>query len=546
MAKLLSGPATRALWALVTAVGVLVVVLVLGLQLIPRLSAGQRVLDDAGPAFTNDRVEGHPGAIEIVSQITNLADPIATSRGTAAAEVPKLVAFVSDKAGLSEGQVLAALKREAPKTTSLLQSLPLSEVTKELPGLVAFLATTLKISEEEVSATLNRDFPRLAQTIKALPTVTNGWNNVPGTENWTRFDGDPVRSVPEVRDAFQQDVIPTVERQRDNLQGLQERGGVGFIPYLLLVVGLVVVAFGVLMLLRTRGGPLTRGAGMAAWGVVCAVGVVVVALVIGLSLFPRLGGGQELLDDAEPAFTDERVAGDRAGINMVSSIVDVADPIATFQGGASQEVPKLVGFVSRKTGLSDAAVLSALRKEAPRTTALLEAIPLSAITAEIPPLAAFLSSTLKISGDELIETLGKSFPGLAQVITNVGPVTTGWRDVPGTESLTRFDGERVQTVPDVRDYFSKDVVAAVEARKDDFQKLESTWPPVDVFPPLLLVIGIIVALLGALMVLASSRAPRAGTEAGPGRGAGPRPGAAAHDGPDDGTAPRGSRGLGPR
>jgi len=89
-------------------------------------------------------------------------------------------------------------------------------------------------------------------------------------------------------------------------------------------------------------------------------------------------------------------------------------------------------------------------------------------------------------------------------------VTRGWNDVPGTERLTRFDGSPVETVPDVRSYFADDVVPVLERRKDDFQKLEGTWPPVDVFPALLLIIGIVVTLLGAAMVAAFSGAFVAG------------------------------------
>ena len=94
-----------------------------------------------------------------------------------------------------------------------------------------------------------------------------------------------------------------------------------------------------------------RSAG--AW-VVVGVGVGVVALVLVLSLVPRVSNGQKLLDALRPANTAARVQGDRAGITMVSAIVDTEDPIMTPQGGAAAEVPKLIAFVSQKTGLSQA------------------------------------------------------------------------------------------------------------------------------------------------------------------------------------------------
>ena len=67
-------------------------------------------------------------------------------------------------------------------------------------------------------------------------------------------------------------------------------------------------------------------------------------------------------------------------------------------GGAAAEVPKLIAFVSQKTGLSQAAVVAALQKNFPHTTALLETIPLSSVTAELPGLLAFLEKTLHVFG----------------------------------------------------------------------------------------------------------------------------------------------------
>lgn len=502
MQRLASHRVSSGLWGLVTAVGVLIVILVLALQLIPRLDAGQDILDDAGPAFTDDRVARHAPAITIVSQITDLASPITTRKGTADAEVTKLVDVVAKTSGLERGAVLDAVEDAAPKTMSLLRALPLSDVSAELPGVVAFLARTLDVSEDELTATLRADFPRLLQTITALPVVTDGWDAVPGTERLTRFDGSPARDVPAVRDYFAKDVLPVVARQSDNFQDLQGSGGVGYVPYLLLALGGLVAYFGGMMLWSSRRGPMGRDEGMAMWGVVAGGGVIVLVLVASLSLFPRLNGGQELLDDAKPVFTDERIAGARAGIDMVSSIVDLGDPIATRRGGAADEVEKLVGVVAKETGLSADAVVTALRDAAPKTTSLLLALPLQDVAAEVPRLQTLLAGTLDVPKAQLGPLVEKEFPGLAQVLANVGPVTEGWNRVPGVGGLTRFDGTPVVSVPDVRAYFSGDVVAAVQARRDDFQKLESTAPPVDVFPVLLLVIGVVVTLLGVLMVLA--------------------------------------------
>ena len=95
---------------------------------------------------------------------------------------------------------------------------------------------------------------------------------------------------------------------------------------------------------------------MLSWLVVALVGVFVVALVAGLSLFPRLNAAQRVLDHGTPVFTQTRVSGDRAGITMISHAVNTLDPIVEPTGSAVAEVPQLVGFLSRQTGLSQPAV----------------------------------------------------------------------------------------------------------------------------------------------------------------------------------------------
>ena len=179
---------------------------------------------------------------------------------------------------------------------------------------------------------------------------------------------------------------------------------------------------------------------MAGASVVLVVGVGVVALVLAMSLVPRVSNGQKLLDALRPANDAARVQGDRAGIDMVSAIVDMEDPIMTAEGGAAAEVPKLIAFVSQQTGLSQAEVVAALQKNFPHTTALLQTIPLSSVTAELPGLFAFLEKTLGVSEAELLAALQANFPGLAQSITNLPAVTNGWNNVPNIDGATRFDG----------------------------------------------------------------------------------------------------------
>jgi hypothetical protein len=492
-------------WVFVAVVGAVVVALVVGLSLFPRLTAAQSVLDNGRPVFTEQRAAGDRAAIDMVSTALTVTDQIAAENGGAASEVPQLITFVSQQTGLSRAAVLSALQTNFPHTTALLQAVPLSAVSAELPGLITFLATTLKISREQVVATLQKDFPNLYQAIDALPRVTSGWNNVPGTGQLTRFDGKAVRTVPQTAAYFSQDVVPVVEQQQGNFRSLDSRGGVGFLPILLLIVGLVVLVFGATMAYLAARGAVTRGLGTAGWGVVIAVGLVVIGVVVGLSLFPRLGAGQRLLDAARPAFDSQRVAGDRAAINMISEVVQVADPVMTPAGGASAEVPRLVTFVAGRTGLSGPQVLGALKGRAPHTTALLQAIPLSDVSGEIPKLITFLSTTLKLSPGQVDQALQSNFPSIHQAITLLPAVTSGWRNVPGLDGLTRFDGTPVRTVPQIRDYFSADVVPVLERQDANFQRVDTTWPPLPVFPPLLLVVGILVTLYGILMLLVSRR-----------------------------------------
>ena len=489
-----------AVWATVAMVGAVVLMLVAGLHLGSRLEAGQRVLDGARPAFADDRVAGSRAGITMVSDIVDLSDPIVTAAGGAGSEVPKLVAFVSSKTGLAPAEVLAALTAKFPHTTALLQAIPLERVTAELPGLVSFLSTTLKLPPEQVLPALKTNFPHLAQSIQALPTVTGGWENVPGTQDVTRFDGGPVRSVPDVRSYFAADVIPVLETQKANFQRLDSgQPKVGAITQLLIAIGTIVLVYGIFMAAvfsRLR----LRGAGASAtWGVVVLVGLVVVTVAV--PLFPRLDGGQDLLDAAAPAFTDQRVAGDRVGISMVSTIVDLADPIVTARGGASGEVPSLVAFVSSATGLSNDKVMATLKTNFPYTTALLQAIPLEEVTKELPELTSFLATTLRVTPGQLQAVLAANFPHLAQSITALPLVTGGWNSVPGTERLTRFSGAPVRTVPDVRDYFSADVIPVLEQERRDFQNLAGTSPQLIVFPRLLTIVGAAVIIYGVLLIV---------------------------------------------
>ncbi len=367
------------------------------------------------------------------------------------------MAYVAKSNHVSPARALALLRQNFPHTLALLQAIPLSAVTAELPGLEAFLEKTLKLTPAQLVVALKANFPALYQAIANLPATTGGSTS---SVNW--------------------------------------------IAPVLLILAVIVILFAALMIVRNLRGVSAREA-LASAIVVPVVGVVVVALVLVLSLIPRLSSGQKLLDGLRPALTAQRVQGDRAGINMVSAIINTENPIMTASGGAAAEVPKLVAFVSSKTGLTPSAVLAALQKGFPHTTALLKAIPISAVAAELPSLVGFLTPAVVTS-----------IPALLPTVLGAQAVTTGWNDVPGTAGATRFDGTPVGTAADVRAYFSNDVIPVLESQRANFANLDST-SNVDFIGPLVLIIGIVVIVYGLLMVLLArprsrpARAPTATT-----------------------------------
>lgn len=489
-----------AAWAVVTAVGAVVLIVVFALQLFPRLSAGQDVVDGLEPAVQDDRVATARGGVDMVATIVDLADPLMLESGGAAGEIPGLVGFVADGAGLDPDDVVAAIDENFPHIGGLLRALPLEQVAGEVPDLVSFVAGALDVSDEDVLAALAENFPWIYQAVTSLVDVSAAWADVPDTPG-TRFDGAEVATARDVSDFFSDDVVPVLERQGGRINEVAAiPGGVGGLPTLLLVIGIVVVAFGVAMMLVSRGGGTPRNLALGAWSVVVVVGLFVVVVVFGFQLYPRLSDAHLVLDDAKPAFTDDRVANAVGGIEFISRATDMADPIVLESGGAAAEVPELVSFVADGAGLTEDDVVAALGENFPHVLGLLQALPLEGVADEVPGLVSFVASTLSVTEADVMTALGENFPALAQALVALPEVVGGWEDVPGTPG-PRFDGQPIQSVPDVRDYFHDDLVPAVGAVQPDFQKLESTWPPTYFFPPLLTIVGLLVIGYGVAMLV---------------------------------------------
>ena len=500
-------------WFVVVVAGVVVLAIVWGLNLFARLDAGQDVLDGARPIFTEERIVGDRVGITMIGNVADMVDPIIDAEGGAAGEVGPLVELVAGATGLAPADVLAAIEANFPHTYHLLLALPLDQVSAEIPGLLTFVAENSDVGDanavlEAVAATT----PRLAQAITNLIVVTENWRDVAGTDGVTRFDGvTEVDSVPEIRGFFEDDVVTAVETVASDFRGLDEPAPeVGLIALILTIIGVVVVLFGLVMMGLTRTNAYGSRVHNLGWSVVTLVGILVAGGVLVLGLFPRLEGGQQVLDGLRPAFVEQRVAGMEAGVAIVSNIAAMADPIVDVEGGAAGEVGALVELVAGATGLAAADVLAAVETNFPHVYHLLLALPLDAVSAEIPGLLTFVAENSEVGdADAVLAAIAANTPRLAQAITNLLVVTDGFREIPGIAPLTRFDSSPVRSIPELTDYFEDDVVAGVRAVAADYRTLDTTAPPVDMFPPLLLVVGILVIIYGvAMLTLTSANTPR--------------------------------------
>lgn len=504
MRGLLSTTASRA-WMGVATVGLVVVALVVGLQLIPRLSAGQDVVDAAKPALSDGAVAGEVAGANLLSEVVDLVDPLMTRRGRSREELGRLVTMIKRESGVSAARARAVLRREAPRTEALLRAVPFSGIASERRRLTSYLATTLNLAPEDLEDELARGFPRTYQMLAELPGVTSGWYDVPGAEALTRFDGKPARSMTEVRDYLRDDVVGTVAEEQDRFEALAGSGGVGYIPWLLLVLGAGLAVFGLLHARWSASHP----SGRIAWGAVVAVGVLLMIVVGALQYFPRLSGADTTIEALEPGFDEQRVGGMRAGTDFVVQLVRFADPIMTPSGGAADELPKLVTFISGRAGMSEAAALRGLRRAAPRTLALFEALPLTEVAGEVPHLVAVLSRKLGVGGDGLVRRLRKRTPGLAQALLAAGPATIGWDAIPGTGRLKRFElGTPVRSAPEFASYLNLDVVGLFEAEREHFDAVADPWPPLSALAGIALGIGALLAIYGVAMLFLATGPPR--------------------------------------
>ncbi|TQR84357.1 hypothetical protein D8S82_22530 [Mycobacterium hodleri] len=480
-----------------TLVGVIVIILVVSWQLFARLGAAQSMVDDLSPAFTVDRVDGARGGIDMVSAATDTGDPMMHPDG-AAAEVPKLVDFIAVRTGSSPEAAQRLLAQGFPAINGFLTSLPLPEVSAELPKLVHYLSTVLEQTPAQTDQMLQTDYPKIWQVYQNLPKLTAGWDAIPGTEHLTRFDGTPVRTMPQLRTYLSQEVVAPVERQQTDFRPLGIRGGVGFLAPLLLALGSAVIAFGTTMMIKTRRG-VSTGPLRFAWAFVSVIGVVVIGLVLALNLFPRLIGGQALLDDTRPVFALDRIQGDHAGVEFISIFVDALGPAVLPDGGVTQEYPALLNHVAQHVGIPLQDVRDLVHLDFPHAARLLDGVPFSASTADATKLIYVLASTSHVTPEQVLQDMKAQLPQTYQLITSLKTVTDGWTEVPGTVKLTHFDGTPSRSVPLIRDYFRNDVIPGLERQQANFVIIDTNWPQLIIFAPLLCALGAAVFAYGFLI-----------------------------------------------
>jgi hypothetical protein len=412
------------------------------------------------------------------------------------------VALIRRRLDLSSAQARKILRREAPHAEALMRALPLEDVADEIPRLTAYLSTTLTMSEDDLAATLEQGFPRIAQLLTTLTNVTDAWYDVPGIAGLTRLAGDkPVRTVPGLRKYLRDDVVPLTVEHKEDFQRLSGRGGIRYIPYLLLLAGIAMFAYG---LLQARRATITAP-GRRSWSVVLALGVFLVALVVAAQSFPRLAGGQKLIADFEPVFAQERVKGASVGYDTVHEAIVLGDRMMT-RHGATAETARLYRFVADRTGRRPGAVRRTLSRRVPRTIALLDALPLTAVAEEVSDLVAYLARALRMPRTKLVSLLCRRTPRLARALLAAPPVTAGWTALPGTREMTRFDAlTAVHTMPALDDYLREDLLPVFLEESAHFDTLAGGWPPIGAFAFALLLLGVVVMLYARLMMQLVSR-----------------------------------------
>jgi hypothetical protein len=165
----------------------------------------------------------------------------------------------------------------------------------------------------------------------------------------------------------------------------------------------------------------------------------------------------------------------------------------------TEEYPRLLDYVAGKVGIPTKDVRDLVHLDFPHTAALLDGVPFSASVADAWRLVDYLASTSHVTTEQMCATLQAKFPKTYQIFTNLKLVTDGWAQAPGTVGLTRFDGSPARSVPLIRDYFRFDVIPGLERQQKDYVIVDTNFPPLTVFAPLLTAVGVFVVGYGVML-----------------------------------------------
>lgn len=489
--------ASRA-WLAVALLGAAVVAFVLASGLTGRLDAGQRAVETLAPALTEERLAGTRGGVAVLSGHVELIDALLTREGGTARDARELIVLMRRRMGLSSEQVRRILRREAPRVEALTRALPLDAAAAEVPTLTAFLAARLSLTGEDAAGLLEQGFPGVASVLTGLRDLDGSWRDVPGIDGLTRLSRDkPVRTVPGLRKYVRDDLVPRLSEHGEEVRDAALAGGIGYLPWALIGIGIALVVLGAAGARLALGGILGR----PAWVALAGAGLVLIAAIATVGLLPRLEGAQRAAAGLEPVLQPPRAVATVAGLDTVGVAIAFGDPLMTAAGGGARDARRLYRLLAERTVQRPAQVRGEVRRRAPRTVALLEAAPLDELAGEVDPLLDYLRRALGAEDrDELLATLRRRVPRLTRALLMVGDVSRRWTAVPGSDGMTRLDGVTpVRAMPELAAYLRDDLGPLLLRGHDDVARLRA-GVPLGALGPALLCLGIVLMILGSTMV----------------------------------------------
>jgi len=219
---------------------------------------------------------------------------------------------------------------------------PIGQLQKDLNGLsavrtefdakgVPMLAQALKLSPEQFRGLMVRRYPDVARGMDQLPSVVSQFRGVVGT-----LQAEQGRFA-------RADAIPT-----SNLPATT-------VPWGLLAAGIVLMGLGLLVAIRPRG----IGAGL-----VVALGLLLVAAPLGLSLPQKASAADSMNDHLKPVYTVQMLTGARGALATVGLM-------------GQQMQTKMLPDLGRQLGMDQAELHAFFRRNLPVMAAAMQTMPQS-------------------------------------------------------------------------------------------------------------------------------------------------------------------------